>query len=111
MELVGGGLGVGASAQVTSPEVKVEMSKVKMVSAESATIEAVAGARVAASIEPERPARDLAGRTVREAKSVPARAHGISRFSIHPDGGDAHRLPRFARWIRVVVGRPEGGRP
>lgn len=93
---------------VTSTEADVKISKVERIDAESATIEAVASAGVAAPLDADMLARELAGKTVEEAKSLLGAARGVSAFSIYPDGDDARRLPRFARWIRVVVGRPEG---
>lgn len=93
---------------VTSTEADVKISKVKRIDAESATIEAVASAGVVAPLDADRLARELAGKTVEEAKSLLGAGRGVSAFSIYPAGDDTRRLPRFARWIRVVVGRPEG---
>ncbi|MBC7084412.1 MAG: baseplate J/gp47 family protein [Firmicutes bacterium] len=104
-------LDLGADgARVVSPEVEVKISRVNRMDAETAAVETVASAQVAAGVEPDDLARELAGRSVQEAKSLLAARPGVSGFSIHPDGGDERRLPRFPWWIRVVVGRPEAKR-
>lgn len=97
----------GDKARVVSPEVEVKIARVKRTDAETAVIEAVASALVAAGVDPDRLAMELAGKSVQEAKSLLAARHGESRFSIRPDGDGAGRLPRFPWWIRVVVRRPE----
>ena len=98
------------AARVVSPEVEVEIWRARRMDAETAAVEMVASARVAACVEPDELARELAGKSVQEAKALLAARPGVSGFSIYPDEGDERRLPRFPRWIRVVVGRPEGNR-
>lgn len=96
LALVGG-------ARVISPEVKVEIIESRKADADSAVIEALAGGTVATRIVPTELSRTLAGKALGEARSILAGASEIDSFSISPEKGDAETLPRFWRWIRVVV--------
>ncbi|MEW6228722.1 MAG: baseplate J/gp47 family protein [Bacillota bacterium] len=96
-------LALAGGARVISPEVKVEVVESKKVDADNAVIEALASGVVVTHIEPTALSRALAGKALGEARSILAAAPEISSFSISPEKGDAETLPRFWRWIRVVV--------
>lgn len=96
-------LALAGGAQVTSPEVEVEVVESRRADDESAVIEALASATVVPRIKPAGLAMALAGRAVSEARSMLAAATDIATFSLSPQMGDAQVLPRVWWWIRVVV--------
>ncbi len=89
--------------RVTSREVGVEIVQVKRADEASAVIEATACATIARDIEPVLLSRALAGASAGEAKAILAAAPGVKSFSIGADGAEPETLPRFWRWIRVMV--------
>lgn len=99
---------LAGGARVISPEVKVEVVESKKVDADNAVVEALASGTVVTHIEPTALSRTLAGKALGEARSILTAAPEISSFSISPEKGDAETLPRFWRWIRVVVAPCEG---
>lgn len=95
---------VAGGGEVISSEVEMKITGAARKSSAAASIDVTAQARVSAKVDADKLARELAGKSVREAESLLATRQGVSGFSIYPQADGEARLPRFPSWIHVIVG-------